>query len=67
MRSLRGVVALMVVGGFLSMGFAGLAEAQDVKKWRMAAILAPDDPMTMHAVDWAARVKAKTNGKIDGF
>jgi tripartite ATP-independent transporter DctP family solute receptor len=65
MRTFRWVIALMVVGGFLSVGFAGLAAAQDVKKWRMAAILAPDDPMTMHAVDWSARIKAKTNGKID--
>lgn len=40
------------------------AVAADSKRWRMCAILAPEDPMTMHAVDWANRIKEKTGGRI---
>ena len=49
----------------LALGLASSSMAADVQKWRACAILAPEDPMTLHAVDWAQRVKEKTNGRID--
>ena len=63
MKSSEKVLCLVVCVGLL-VGMVSTATAADTKKWRMCAILAPEDPMTLHAADWAKRVEAKTNGRI---
>jgi TRAP-type transport system periplasmic protein len=64
MKNLKWILVGLVCFCFLASGFVGIAQAKDPKKWRMAAILTPEDPMTMHAVDWANRVQQKTNGSV---
>ncbi len=64
MKNLKWILVGLVCFCFLASGFVGIAQAKDVKKWRMAAILTPQDPMTMHAVDWAKRIQEKTNGSV---
>lgn len=63
MKNVKWVLCVLVALGLLTGGVVGTSLAADMK-WRMSAILAPEDPMTLHAVDWAKRVGEKTNGRI---
>ncbi len=63
MRPWKLAMGVFLVIGLLGFSLAGSASAGDIK-WRMSAILAPEDPMTLHAVDWAKRVEQKTDGRI---
>ncbi len=57
------VSVLMAVGLVLAIGLATPSFAK-TKKWKMAAILTPDDPMTMYAIEWAKEIEEKTDGGI---
>ena len=58
------IVWFVVSCAILMSGPAITGPAAETLDWRMCAILAPEDPMTLHAVDWAQRVTEKTNGRI---
>lgn len=48
----------------VTIGLAMPSKAADAKKFKASAILAPEDPMTLHLADWANRVKQKTNNEV---
>lgn len=49
----------------ICIGFVSPLNAADAKKFRASAILAPEDPMTLHLADWAKRIKQKTNSEVN--
>lgn len=54
-----GLMAMILLAGLTIS-----ASAAEIK-WRACAILAPEDPMTLHVKDWAKRVSEKTNSRIE--
>ncbi len=60
---LKKLLLVLLCVGLLSVGLAGPSQAAE--KWRMSAILAAEDPMTLHAADWAKRFSEKTGGKYE--